>query len=203
MRQVIKIVPKRALYRDNWHCAKRTPSRAALSTRHAGARSVRRPPRLCAAVTGPNTSGNFETYQRLAKIDEQGCPTASGLGDLALFGRLSEAARIFTQGAATDLASRTPTEPQKQVRRARHTQLLRQQPGAGIAAADKALASSNAVKIRFLAARVFVGRRAQAAQTLSDGLACRGSKPSLRPTRKVIEGEAALKSGDSRRAIEL
>jgi hypothetical protein len=64
------------------------------------------------------------------------------------------------------------------------------------------LANSNAVKIRFLAARVLVEAGAGTkAQKLSDGLA---SELQAEPQAyaKVIEGEAALKSGDSRRAIE-
>ena len=49
-----------------------------------------------------------QTYQRLGKSEELGPSyTASGLGDLALYeGRFADAARIFTEGAAADMAAK-------------------------------------------------------------------------------------------------
>jgi len=70
------------------------------------------------------------------------------------------------------------------------------------AAAENSLANSKAVKIRFLAARVFVEAGSIArAQTLAAGLA---SELQAEPQAyaKIVEGEAALKNGDARQAIK-
>ena len=145
-----------------------------------------------------------DTYRRLAKIDEQGAwYTASGLGDLALYeGGLSEAARIYAQGAAADLALKDTDRAANKFAALAHVMLLRQQKTAAIAAADDALANSNAVKIRFLAARVFVDAgESDRANTLAASLA---SELQVEPRAyaKVIEGDAAMKRGDPRGAIK-
>jgi hypothetical protein len=80
--------------------------------------------------------------------------------------------------------------------------LLQKQTSAAVAAAEKALTSSQAVKIRFLAARIFAeaGQNAKATK-LAAGL---GSELQAEPQAlaKIIEGEVALKSGKSREAIK-
>ena len=129
---------------------------------------------------------------------------ASGLGDLALYrGRLSDAARIFTAGAAADLASKDTDRAANKFAALAHVQLMRQQKSAAVATVEKALANSNAVKIRFLAARVFVeAGSVEKARTLAAGLA---SELQAEPQAyaKIIEGEAALKDGDPRQTIRL
>ena len=146
-----------------------------------------------------------ETYQSLAKIDEQGASyTASGLGDLALYeGRFSDAARIFAAGAATDLSTKDTDRAASKFAALAYTQVLRQQRAAAMAAAEKALENSSAVKIRFLAARVFVEAGAAArAQALAADL---GNELQAEPQAyaKIIEGESALKNGDARQAIKV
>ena len=98
-----------------------------------------------------------ETYQTLGKIDALGASyAASGLGDLALYeGRFSDAARILAQGAAADVASQDSDRAANKFAALAYTSCgnRRARPSR---AAEKALANSKAVKIRFLAARVFV-----------------------------------------------
>ena len=208
MQQVIKIVPKRALYRENLAVyAAYSGDFAAAETE---ARAVEEPsvfsllPVAFSQLLQGQVPLATETYQAIGKIDELGASyRASGLGDLALYeGRLADAVRIFTEGAAADLEAKDPDRAANKLAALAYTQLLRQQRGAAIAAADKALANSKAVKIRFLAARVFIeAGAAQKARTLAAGL---GSEILNEPQAyaKIIEGEAALKSGDARGAIK-
>ena len=83
-----------------------------------------------------------------------------------------------------------------------HAHRLRGQITAAIAAGERALAISNAPKIRFLTARVFVeaGEIARA-KTLAAGLA---SELQAEPQAyaKTLEGMIALENGDPRQAIK-
>ncbi len=162
MRQVVEILPNRALYREN----------LALYASYAGDFETAK--REASAMKEPGVFGLLalafaqlgqgevpraaETYRELGTIDAQGASyAASGLGDLALYeGRLSDAARIFEQGAAADVTSGDSYRAAAKFAALAHTQLLRQQKDAAIVAAESALANSEAVKIRFLTARVFV-----------------------------------------------
>ena len=84
-----------------------------------------------------------------------------------------------------------------------NAELVRGQKRAAVAAGEKAIATSNAVKIRFLAARTFVeaGEIARARQ-LAAGLA---SELEAEPQTygNIIDGEIALKNKDARQAIKL
>jgi tetratricopeptide (TPR) repeat protein len=209
MRQAIKILPKRTLYRENLalYTAYSTDARAAEQE----ARAIEKPglfgllPLAFSQVLQGQLPQAVETFRSLATIDQQGASyAASGLGELAVYeGRFSEAVRIFTEGAATDLASKDTDRAATKFAALAHAQLLRQQKTGAIAAADKALATSQAVKIRFLAARVFVEAGAAAkARTLAAGLA---SEFQAEPQAyaKIIEAEAAVKGRDARQAVKL
>jgi tetratricopeptide (TPR) repeat protein len=208
MRQAVKILPKRALYRVN----------LALYADYSG--DFQTAEQEVGAMQDPGTFGLLalaysqllqgkpalaaETYERIGRIDGLGASyMSSGLGDLALYeGRLSDAARILTQGAAADLASNDLDRAANKFATLAYTLSLRQQKSAAIAAAEKALANSNAVKIRFLAARVFLESGAVArARTLAAALA---SELQAEPQAyaRIIDGEAALKDGDRRLAIK-
>jgi eukaryotic-like serine/threonine-protein kinase len=207
MRQAIKILPKRTLYREN--LALYAAYSTDFQTAEQEARAIEKPglfgllPLAFAQVLQGQLPQAAETYQSMAKIDQQGASyAASGLGELALYeGRFSEAARIFTEGASADLSAKDTDRAATKFAALAYTELLRQQKGAAIAAAEKALATSKAVKIRFLAARVFVEAGVTArAHVLAAGL---GSELQTEPQAyaKIVEGEAALKSRDARHAI--
>ncbi len=208
MRRVVEILPNRALYREN----------LALYASYGGdfeaaeqeARAMEEPGLfgLLALAFAQLGQGQLDratqTYQEMESIDAQGVSyAASGLGDLALYeGRLSEAARIFEQGAIADVAAGDIYRGAAKFTALAHTQLLRQQRARAIAAAENALANSQAVKIRFLAARVFVeAGESDRAQSLAAGLA---SELQAEPQAyaKIVEGEAALNNGDARGAID-
>ena len=208
MRKVVKILPKRALYRENlalyaaYSGDTKTPDEEAR---------VFEPPGMFALIAvafAQLLQGQLPeataTYQRLAKIDEVGASyTASGLADLAVYeGRLSDAVAIFTKGAAADLASKDPDRAANKFAALAHTQVLRGQKKAAAAAAEEALRHSDASKIRFLAARAFVDADAVArARTLAASLA---SEFQAEPQAyaKMIEGDITLKSGDARQAAK-
>ena len=80
---------------------------------------------------------------------------AWGLADLALYkGRFAESVRLLEQGASADLAAKNKDSAAEKFAKVAYTQLMAQHKGPAIAAAEKALANSETVKIRFLAAQV-------------------------------------------------
>jgi hypothetical protein len=110
--------------------------------------------------------------------------------------------KILEQGADADLTAMNPDRAAAKFAAIAHARILGQQKGAAIAAAEKALANSRAVKIRFLAARVFVeAGEIPRARTLIAGLA---SELQAEPQAyaKIVDGEAALINGDARQAIK-
>ena len=180
MRQVVKILPKRALYRVN--LALYADYAGDFETGEREARAIEEPGvfgliALAFAQLGlgqiPQAS---ETYQKIATVDAQGASyAASGLGDLALYeGRFADAARILAQGAEADLASKTVERAAEKYALLAYVRLQQRQKEAAVAAAERALKSSRAVKIRFLAGRVFAeagalsSARTQAASLASE-----------------------------------
>ncbi len=208
MRQVVKVLPNRQLYRAN----------LALYSAYSGdfpaaeteVRAMQPPDLfgLLARAFAQAGQGQIPqaaaTYEGLATIDDQGASyTASGLGDLALFeGRYLEAARIFSQGAARDLTFKDTDRAANKFAALAYAQLLRGQKAAAIAAAERALSHSQAAKIRFLAARVFV--EAGAAEKAGAISAALGNELQAEPQAYalIIDGLTALRNGNARRAIK-
>jgi eukaryotic-like serine/threonine-protein kinase len=144
------------------------------------------------------------TYAKLRAISARGASwSAAGMGDLALYeGNFSEAAKLFEQTAAADVAAKSAARAARRFTSLAYVQLLRGKKDAAIAAAEKALATSKTVAIRFLAARTLVEAGAIAeARPLGTALA---SELAAEPQAygKIIEGEIALKSGDARQAVK-
>ncbi len=147
----------------------------------------------------------IKSYRQLEKIGKLGQSLAApGLADIALYeGRLGDAAQLLQQGAAADLQAGKPDSAAADFAVLGHTQLLRKQKAAALAALEKALANSKAVSPRFLAARVYVAAgETSEAHKLAAALA---SEPQLEPQvyAKLIEGEAMLQEGAVRQAIQL
>jgi tetratricopeptide (TPR) repeat protein len=208
MRQVVKVLPNRALYKEN--LAQYLAYSGDFKAAEQQARAMQEPGLFGVLPVAFSQMGQGQlpqaaaTFESLAKIDEQGASyTASGLGDLALYeGRFLDAARIFTQGAGADLGAKDTDRAANKFAALAYTQVLRRQNVAAVLAAEKALANSQAVKIRFLAARVFVEAGATArAGALSAAL---GSELQAEPQAYalIIDGLTALKNGNPRRAIK-
>jgi tetratricopeptide (TPR) repeat protein/predicted Ser/Thr protein kinase len=145
-----------------------------------------------------------ETYQKLHSLSALGASMGtSGLADLDLYeGRFVEGIRILEQGAAADLAAKSSDRAADKFAALAYIQLLRGQRREAVAAAEKALAAGQAVKIRFLAARTFVeAGELPKAQTLTAGLAS-DIQPEPQAYAKIIDGNAAIKRGDQAEAIK-
>ncbi|HEV3481298.1 MAG TPA: serine/threonine-protein kinase [Candidatus Acidoferrales bacterium] len=146
-----------------------------------------------------------ETYQQLQKLGARGASlAASGLANLDLYqGRYQQAIQILEKGVAADLAAKESDRAADNLAMLAHAEVLRGDKQSAVAAAEKALANSQSAKIRFLAARTFVdageiakGRKLAASlapELLADPQAY----------AKLIEGEAALKEHDPRKALRL
>jgi tetratricopeptide (TPR) repeat protein len=157
-----------------------------------------------AQVGGGQLSQAAETYKSLEKLSALGASmAASGFADLAVYeGRFADAVRILEQGAAADLAAKNPENAADKFAALGQTQLLRGQNRAALAAAQKALANSKSIKVRFLAGQNFVavGQSAKA-QKLAATL---GSEMTSEPQAyaKIIEGDMFLKQGNTREAFK-
>jgi eukaryotic-like serine/threonine-protein kinase len=209
MRQAVKILPKRMIFRGN----------LTVYSVYAGdfqgaeqeARAVQEPTDLITLglAFAQLGQGQFpqavETYQKLASISARGASwTGSGLADLALYeGRFADAVKRLDQGAAADVAANNPDKAARKFTTMGYVQLLRRQLALAAAAAEKALANSNAVPIRFLAGRILVDANGIAkAKTLAAGLA-KELPAEPQAYGKILEGEIALKNGDARQAVKI
>ena len=126
MRQVVKILPKRALYREN--LALYAAYSGDFQTAEQEARAMQEPGAVRPARAGLCPDWDRASCRRrrrpieaLGKIDELGASyAASGLGDLALYeGRFADAARILAAGRGRRPGVQGPRPGRQQVRRAR------------------------------------------------------------------------------------
>jgi len=146
-----------------------------------------------------------EVYQKLQKVSERGASLAAfGLANLALYeGRYRQALQILEKSTAADVAAKKPDRAAEDFAMLAYTEFLRGDKQAALADSEKALANSQSVKFKFLAARTFVeaGETAKARKLA----ATLGSELQAEPQAyaKLIEGEAALKEHDPQRALQL
>jgi eukaryotic-like serine/threonine-protein kinase len=212
MREVVKIVPKRAVFRVNLALYESYGGDFQAGEREARTAIEGSPlgllPLAFAQLGLDQLSQASETYQALGRADGLGqlgaSFAASGLGDLAIYeGSFSDGVRILEQGAAEDLKAKASDRAAAKFASIAFAHLSRRQNGLAAAAADKALANSQAVKIRFLAARAFVEANQLAkARSLISGLASE-TQAEPRAHAKILEGITFLKAGDPRQAIKV
>jgi tetratricopeptide (TPR) repeat protein len=209
MRQAVQILPKRVLFRSNLAIYSDYAGDFQAAEREAAA--MQEPNDLATlalafAQLGQNRADQArDTYGKLASVSARGRSwSAAGLGDLAVYeGRFSDAVNIFESGAAADFAAKNDDRAARKLTSLAYARLLQGRPALAIAAADKALAASKVMDLRFLAARIFVEAGAIAkAQALAAAFS--GELPAApRAYGKIIEGDIALKNGDARQAIAL
>ncbi len=209
MGHAVKILPNHTIFRGN----------LAIYTAYAGdfpaaeqsARAIEPPSDLAvltvafAQVGQGQLPAAADTYKRLAGMTTRATSwSASGAADLALLeGRFSEAGALFEQGAAADLAAKSPDRAARKLTSLAYTRLMQGRTAQAIAAADQALANSKAAEVRFLAARVLaeagaVERARGVATTLTAEFP---AEPQA--YGKIVEGQIALKNGDPREAIKI
>ncbi|MGC1903489.1 MAG: protein kinase [Candidatus Acidiferrum sp.] len=144
------------------------------------------------------------TYGTLEKLSAMGSSTAaSGLADLAVYeGRFSEAVRILESGAAADVKTKLSENAANKYAALSRVQLLLGHKPAALAAADKALANSQTMQVKFLAGQTFVeaGEPAKG-EKLAASLAAEAQAEPQAYSR-IIEADAALSKGDARKAVQ-
>jgi tetratricopeptide (TPR) repeat protein len=211
MKRAVELVPARALFRINLALyANYAGDFVTASNQEKILRELGRPQwalfnRALAQLGQGGLDEAAATYEELGKTDALGSSwMSSGLADLAIQeGRFSDAVGILERGAAAELNARNPEKAAQKLAALAHAQLLRQQKTAAIAAADKALATDNAIKIRFLAGRIFADagdvKRAEAV------IAQMGSEIYAEPLAyaKNLQALLALNRGDARAAVKL
>jgi len=145
-----------------------------------------------------------ESYQRLGTLGPLGASiAAAGLADLAAYqGRLNDAVKILEPAAAKDLAAKSADSASSKFAALALIQLNRGQRAQAIAMAKKALDSSQAAKIRFLAARIFVeageiDKAASLAEKTSSEIL-----PEPQAYGKIIQAMILLKKGNRAEAIK-
>ena len=160
---------------------------------------------LAYSQIGQNQLAEAEkTYHGLEALSPLGASmAASGLGDLALYeGNFREGAEVLEKGAAQDLTAGKPGSAANKLAMLQYVYLLTGKKEPALAAAQRALASSQSMKIQFLAARTFV----EAGQTgkAQELAASMGAKiqTSSQAYAKLILGEIALKAHNPNQAIQ-
>ncbi len=209
MQQAAKILPKRVAFRGNLAIYADYAGDFKIAEQEANALDEPTDLAVLALAFAQLGEGQLQdataTYERLRMLGSRGASwAASGTADIALYeGRFSDAARIYGQGAESDLASKNTDRAARKFTSLAYTHLMRGQKAEALAAAEKALLNSNTVPIRFLAARVFVETNAIAkARSLAAALAAElPSEPQA--YGRIIEGEIALKTGDPRQAVKI
>jgi tetratricopeptide (TPR) repeat protein len=209
MREVVKILPKRVLFRDNLALYSSYASDFPGAEREAQAIQEPDPYSILSLAFAQLGQGRvadtIETYRRLESTNALGASlAASGLGDVAMYeGRFSDAIGILGSGAAADVASHNTDRAAAKFAALAHAYVSKGQTRPAFTAAANALTNGNAVKIRFLVARTFIEAGAiPRARPLITSLA---SELQAEPQAyaKIADGEIALATGDNRQAIKL
>jgi serine/threonine protein kinase/tetratricopeptide (TPR) repeat protein len=145
----------------------------------------------------------IETYRGMEKIGTLGASmAASGLGDMAIYeGRYKDATKLLTDGAMADLAAKQRENAADKYVALAYAQLLLREKTESVAAADKALANSQSVKIKFLTGLIFAENGEAKAQKMASELSA-ALEPEPQSYGKVLEGSIALHRGDMRQAIQ-
>lgn len=204
-RRVVEIAPKSALYRLNYSFL--SSANGDFITGEAEARAaLQLNPRseVGYLILGEAQAGQgrleqaAESYRQMEKVGEMGSSmAATALADLAVYeGRFKEAAGLLEKGASADLAAQKRDDAANKFAALAYLQLCREQKLAAVKAAEKALANSQEVSIRFLAARIFaetgdVARARELAVSL-------GSELDAEPQAyaRIIQGKLALSRGE-------
>jgi serine/threonine protein kinase/tetratricopeptide (TPR) repeat protein len=209
IKQAVRIVPKNVIFRLNlglW-----TAQSGDFDGAEKEIRAIAEPDFHALAVLALSQVGRGllhdaeETYRKIGTTGPWGASyAAAGLGDLAAYeGRYADAARIFTDGVAADVAVKNLDDAATKLTSLGNVEVVRGRRSAAIAAAENAVRYSRSAPVRFLAARVIVQAGAlDKALELAMGLS---TELPIEPQAygKIVEGEIALKNGNARDAVKL
>jgi len=144
------------------------------------------------------------TYHELEKSGPLGASTAAaGLADLAAYqGKYADAARILGEAASADVAAKRTDNAARKYAALGNIEELQGKHAAALADVGKALANSDTIQIKFLAAMTYVDAGDQAkAEKLATSLS---SELTSEPQAygKIIEGLIALNRKDAKEAVK-
>ena len=208
-RRAVAILPKRAIYHANVAAYSAFAWDFQTAAKEA-AQSVKLDYDLAFVTQAYASLGQeliaqaAEAYSKLAKVNSSLGATA--LADLAAYeGRFQEAASLLEQGVADDTSGRKPAPDAAadKLSALAYVHFLRGQKGPALDAAKRALELNQAVRTRFLTARIYAAfGESSKAHELAAGLS---ADMQLEPQAygRLIEGEIALKNGDSTGATQL
>ena len=209
MRRGLAILPKRAMYHVNLSVYSAYSGDFQTAAKEAATTLQLNPsygPGLQAQALASlaqeqvsQAAGAYHTLEKARPSD-----AATGLADLAVYeGRYQEAAGTLEKAAAADAAAGLREDSADKFSALANTQLLRGQKVPALEAVKSALALSQAPKTRFIAGRIYVALdEADQAKKIASGLS---KELQIEPQAYgvLIEGEAALKKGDGRGAVQL
>ena len=146
------------------------------------------------------------TYEKLGTVDARGASwAAAGLADLAIYeGRSADAAAMLEKAIAADMTSKDLDAAANKLGMLAQAQLNAGHTAAARTAAERAVnASPQDIGVLFWASRIYVavgeeGKALAFAKQLAAQL-----QPDPQAYAKLIEGEAALKRGKAREALDL
>ncbi len=144
-----------------------------------------------------------DSYHELGNSGGQYASTATdGLADLAAYqGNYSEAARILSQGVATDLAAKMSESAAGKYAALAHVEELQGHQPAALADLQKALLGNPSTQLRLLAATIYIdaGELSKAQKISASLAALTSSEPQA--YGKIVMGLIALKRKDTKEAI--
>ncbi|HEX8924534.1 MAG TPA: hypothetical protein VF786_02020, partial [Terriglobales bacterium] len=211
-RRAVEIVPKGALQRQNLSYFATLGGDFAAGEQQAQEAITISPssePSYLALAEAQLGRGDLaaaaQSYQKLEGMSEVGASTAaSGLADLAIYeGRFNEAEKILQASIEADLKAKRQDAAGSKYAALAFSELSRGDKHKAIAETDKALANTQAVGVRFLAARTLVeaGELAKS-EKLATKLAGELQAES-HAYGKIIQGMIALKRGQAGEGVRL
>ena len=208
MTRVVAILPRRSMYRLNTSLYSTYAGDFATAEREAGVAQQLGDrwalQALALAKLGQNDFGAATAaYEELGRARGAGPSyTASGLADIALYqGRFGDAVRLLTEGAAADLEAQDTDRAAMKFAALAYAELSRGRRREAIAAADRAVANSNSVQVRFLAGRTYAEAGAlPKASALATQLV---DELQVEPQAygKLLQGIVLLDRGEARNAV--
>jgi eukaryotic-like serine/threonine-protein kinase len=141
-------------------------------------------------------------YARLETMSARGAAMArTGLADVALYeGRLSDAVRLLEKGIAADLAAKDSESAANNQATLALTEISLNQPGEAVLNAGKASSSGDeGVLYRVAQTYLALGQESRAIQTVAPLARRLENEPQV--YAKLVSGEAQLKKGNSREAL--
>jgi eukaryotic-like serine/threonine-protein kinase len=150
-----------------------------------------------------HTAEASDSYTRLQSVSPYGASiAATGLADLAQYeGRLADAAAILEKAIAADVAAKEAESAADRTAALALVQLSLGKTKEAISSADKASSNSKDFGVLYRAAQVYIatGQDAKALQLVAPLSQRLESEPQV--YAKLIEGEAQLKKGSARDAL--